>query len=271
MKTRKKLQALLMVVIFTVTSMPISGKAATSKQAGNSYCKYVFDGALEIEQYLRQEYSNVWSIKLVSDKKLDSKNHAQSTLNINYNYNKGTYDPEIVNSKGEYYGTCWAVSTATMVDYYNTTNKNIDDIYAYTIKNAVKKGYVFPALGLPGRNQDKLLNYVANSVYVLTEYNKTTYGNNIYSRLVNEIDDGRLTLFSLPTHEMVGCGYATWEVSYGLNVGCGKLQTINKKIDFVIVNSTWSDNIQYSYYPAGKIVNGAKKSYEFCITVLEEK
>ena len=62
---------------------------------------------------------------------------------------------------------------------------------------------------------------------------------------------------------MCGCGYATYNVRYKKKGLFGVTKIVNKIEDFVIVNDTWSDNHQYSFYPECEIRTNPFGKWEF--------
>ena len=83
-------------------------------------------------------------------------------------------------------------------------------------------------------------------------YRKT---NEIYQMLKKYINNGEATIFSIPGHEMTGCGYVRLRAVYYTDAARTKRHI--RYYDFVVVNDTWADSSnfedQYSYYPVDMI------------------
>lgn len=62
---------------------------------------------------------------------------------------------------------------------------------------------------------------------------------------------------------MTGCGYVTYDVRYFVNNGFGVPTVMTKKEQFVIVNDTWSNTRQYSYFPEDEIGTSLFSRWDF--------
>ncbi len=224
----------------------------------------------DVRAYLKKAYSKYSNVKVTDgkEKRLNSQNYSQSELNLYYeNYGKGY--PKIT-------GTCWAVATTSVLKFEGVS-PIYKTVFRETVLEAIKKGWALPSenkalrMGFTFDHQDNLL------TNMLSKYGKSKKGNNdyydIYDTLVEEVDAGRVVIFSIIGHCMVGCGYVPYTVTYEKKNIFGTNKSYKKKEYFVICNDGWDNSFDhpYSYFPESEIGTGALSRWDFGITKVRNK
>ncbi len=247
-------------VIWASATASIPCKAATQSnvstnkiQSLTDYSQYVFTSKSKVEDYLKNLYPSATSISFRqnTEVKLNSKNHSQDSCFEYYKTTANRGSTQDLSADG----TCWATAVSSIVEYYNKNSLyRYTDFYRSAIDDARYNHYVCfdnCAGGLWTFYNDDVLAHTFNK-FGISGKTCTNYKNNIYNKLVKEINENDVTLFGTPNHAMCGCGYTSWTVTYKVAAGPAVPQIVVTH-NFVIVNDTWSNYRQYSYYPATKI------------------
>lgn len=236
-----------------------------SEPKGMGTSKSVCKESSDVEEYLKILYSGKKDVvvKAGSEKKLDSKNHSQTSLKEYYEQVYGTKIED---------GTCWGVATTSLLEYYGA-KASARGIYCKTIRQAAKELYwSFDGdLGFTQDEQDNLLNDMFSTYRISKKGNNDYY--NIYDTLVEEVKSGRVVIFAIKGHTMVGCGYVPYTITYKEKNIWGQTKTYKKKQNFVIVNDGWSETLerQYAYFPEREIGTGVSTRWDFGITKVRNK
>ncbi len=274
-------EMVILFVGFTVIPQSLQGSKT-------NYCKWVLRSTNERDVFISAECrkAGAWgtvTITEVERKILNCKNHSQSNLVAAYNANRAVPDRDKIDPKQ---GVCWAAATVSLLEFYGAstsphTKPTVNDMFYKTVKNARDKVYITHnlATGLPTGYQDDVLQDMFDQ-YRVTRY-KTGYNFRdsewIYSWLKETINKGEACIFSIPEHEMPGCGYIRFKASYYTKTS--RIKPVEKYFDFVVVNDTWDESgsfeSQYSYYPAELIDTRFLESVvldrSFCLTTVIEK
>lgn len=176
-----------------------------------------------------------------------------------------------LNKKEEYTsGICWASAILSTYRYYNQTTKRsyLDDGVRIINKGRERYPVVGISNGILHSSAVSILNdmFTDSKIYknctTWSVWDRTNY-NNYYDKIQSEIAAGNVSLFQIPGHEMVACGYCTVRVQWSEG---SKIKT--KFEDMIMVCDTWhyrknrSDSgaplpIQYySYYPKRDLYKG---------------
>lgn len=240
MGTMKKVSILLMVgIVCALCILPnVKGKKrGTSKSVVNN-----------AKTALKTEYSKKSGVSGVSvsgtETKQNSQNYDQSVLRKYYNNNNGT-------AKDLTDGICWCAATTSLLKFFKVS-KGKDELAKSLIEQALSKGWISATdTGMSAWDHDDLVTFGFTNNSIKKEGNLDFYG--IYDTLKSEVDNGRVVLFMVEDHTMTGCGYVQYTVNYTKTNSKGKKTSESDKVDYVIVNDTWSDSRQYSYFPEDEI------------------
>ncbi|MDR0751635.1 MAG: hypothetical protein LBF12_03480 [Christensenellaceae bacterium] len=201
--------------------------------------------------YLNKNYKNL-TVNSIYKKIIPNENIKQSALNSYYNnyYN-------ITNEKETVKGTCSEVAVTLLTKAHKVNQGSYQYIFRTVMNTAVDNGYWKEKYGT---YQAKIDSLVTKS---FDFWGSSKKGNNdhlnIYSNLVENIDNGKTSVFSCSDHSMHAVGYAVYDIKYSPKILFFYGKPIAKKEYFVVVNDGWHDantnteNKQYSYYPASAI------------------
>ena len=252
-------------VLLCITVSCLFGVNVQTKKCGTS--RSVQQNDKEVKEYLKNKYKKKNNVVVTfgSLKKLDSKNFNQTKIK-NY-YNKSvSKSKKITSSSSE--GVCWSAAMTSLLKY-NGVKESGSKVGSKAISKAMDKKWIkYDDTGLWFSRHDALLNLLLKE-YSIKNLKANNDRNMIFKTLKKEINDKRVVLFSVKDHTMCGCGYATYHVRYKKMGLFGVTKIVNKIEDFVIVNDTWSDNHQYSFYPECEIRTNPFGKWEFGITKLK--
>lgn len=217
---------------------------------------------IDVEEDLKKEYSEYSNVSIYRNcvTLLDSKNYDQAYIRDYYNSKHPSRKTES--------GICWAAAHTGVVKYYGVKDSYKDvgnSIMEIAYNNKLwdgKNGFDF-----------------SNSATLLTKsfakYNVNKKGNidryDIYDELVSEVNAGRVCIFKLKEHETVGCGHTTFVIKYTKKNLLGKKVNKQDEKEYVVLNDTWSNTHQYSYFPEDEIETGLTTRKNFGITKVRNK
>lgn len=218
-----------------------------------------------VESYLQNMYkkkSNV-SISAGEEHKLNSPNYDQSAIKDYYNTKKSQ------NKIPRKTGVCWAAAQASVLKFNGVKGTGTEIGYR-VLDRANYLSYWDGESGFDFTKADRLLTLMFSCYFIEKKGNNDRY--DIYDTLCDEIDSGRVCIFKIVEHEMTGCGYVTYTISYSKKTILGT-KTKKETQDFVIVNDTWENNDQrqYSYFPECEIGTNVFSRWDFGLTKVKRK
>jgi|GEM_PF-2508291 len=206
-----------------------------------------------------ESYGGQYSVPIY-EKRLDTKNYSQNTMNYYYNNIFST-------SIG---GTCTIVAATSIMEYFSRVKNEfefnkvytlyVNGIVTYNIQNekdafvgiykiAKASGMILPF------NKGTLSpdhNILINRTFSFFESNNTgTDHLDVFDTVVSETKAGRPVLFNVSNHTMVATGFRKYFVSYTETTGAlWWKKTVNVYVTegVLVVNDGWSNVNQYSYY-----------------------
>ncbi len=240
------------------------------------------DSVIQDSKLISSYIENVYGRKFVSstlsaEKKLNSLNYSQSDIREYYNRIKDDKAKPISSLEG----ICWA-STITSITKFNGVTTHYKSVGKKAIDFALTLSSYIPE-GETKKKGRTVLDGKGNGIdtsdvkfilpNMMLAYKKGDYTANndyydIYKTLKDEIQNGRATAFYIIGHAMTGCGYREYTVTYKKAI-TGKKATEKQK--FVIVNDTWDNNRQYSYFPEREIGTNILTRWNFGITKFKKK
>lgn len=228
---------------------------------------FILQDENRVENYIDikyKKYSNL-NYKKTKEKVLDCKNYTQKNLKNKYN---NSQDRLVDIPKTE--GICWAAAMTSLLEYYGC-DSSAPRISKKVLNMAVKEKYWYPQTnGIYDTELDDLLYdvfYSYGGKYKNYDTNNDTF--DLYKTIKSEVNNGRVSLFSIYKHAMTSCGYVTYDVKYKYETWYGSKKDKTVTEGFVIVNDNDSDNKQYTYYPEDQILTGIIDRLNFTVTKIE--
>jgi hypothetical protein len=259
---------LLSVAVFLVIAVTlftsIAPTASTNGNVGSTVSTGTSADVIQTKAlaatYVKNTYGSGKSnfkIGAPTEKFVSSINLSQTTMNRAYNAAHYT----------QYNGTCSEVAITILANMYANDNKvNLAEIiptFDSVLTYAIAKGYY--KNGTYASDLDLLLDYALDLNTKTKSKDAVDDYWDVYADLKSNANSGKLTLFNISGHSMVGAGYIEYPISwtearYLLFWKIGT-KTVTDTIKFAIVNDGWSDATAatssqdgvYSYFPASKI------------------
>jgi hypothetical protein len=203
-----------------------------------------------------ETYGGSYSVPIY-EKKLDTKNYSQYTLNQFYNNQE----------QASISGTCAIVATTSIMEYYSRVKNEFQFNQEYTYGSVTKDvqdyrdafvgiykiaetgGIILPFNGgTLSPDHSVLLN---RSFSFFDSNNTSTDHLDVFDTVEDEVKAGRPVLFNVSDHAMVATGVRKYFVSYTETTGAlwwKKTVNVYETVGVLVVNDGWSNTDQYSYY-----------------------